>query len=616
MAVKYRLDFDNITDANIKWRLDILQDSYSGNVLPVKAGSNPVTISYDRTYDAYTPIIASNATVNLIVDDEVSYDDFSSGDYGEYEVILRYQDPNDTNTYIDYWCGLVVKESYSEHIASFPYEVSFRATDGLGRLSQDIVDELTSEDNVSLLTLIQESLQQVPLPLGLRTYTGIETSGSDVLTSEISRYAFYNGSDRPSHLDRLKDILTGANLTVFQSNANWYIINNSTYSSSISSNEENVTFKQFNSQGIAQADVVLNVLRDTTGSDTADIRVAHNSLHTDLREPYGSIECHIDNIQAKALNQNPAFALSGTGWTGSSLQFNTEIFNSAGRSITTGTTGTSDEATSSDVWFQSDSITQFNRAAPLEISFDYYFNFDSNAVYDGEIRYRIVLDVDDDTGGVFGTTDKWVWDFNANLWHGLNLDSNRGRGEFHPDFIGRASSGDEGDWKSNSLDINSTLFQRGDNPRFYIEFLNPLALNSNEEVLNNGSGLMDTYLDNIRIAYKVNEDDQIFELVDDALVNTKEYEYNTSISSLSSDILYNDLNSNEFNRVGVTETLSIERLNLQQKLNDFRDFAKYYRGSLINTSNTPFAMENKLLVNFPTKKRVNYSNNSKYKFLT
>ena len=731
MAVKYRLDFDTTTGADINWRLDILQDGYSGAVLPVKSDSTPITIAYDRTYDAYTPIIASTATVNLVVDADTSYDDFSAGAFGEYEVILRYQQPvgegarvedaggtaltfaaetgtriadrfssgqisvrisggdkattvpvldssnegrwvyvsndggatvvpigtlrateytsatriqlfdtkgygsdaaldaalsgyavgdeiwlageGDTGTstsftgagdYVDYWCGLVVKESYSEHISSFPYNVSFRATDGLGRLSQDIVDELTSEDDVTLLRLIQESLQQIPLPLSLRTFTGIESGGADVLDTTVSRYAFYGSGNRPSHLDRLKDILAGANLTVFQSNANWYVINNSSYAGTISSGVEDITFKVYNSQGIAQSDVSVNVLRDTTGTDIADLRVANNSLHSDLRDPYGSIECHVNNITAKALNQNPAFVLSGTGWQslGVPLAFSTTVFNTGGRSITTGVTATSDETSASDGWFKSVDLTEWTRTAPLEVSFDYYFDFTNNAVVDGEVRFRIVIEIDDDSGGtIFSNIDKYVWDFNSSIWHGLDLDNNKGRDEYHTDFIGRASSGDEGSWKSFSVNTNTTIFQRGTNPRLSIEFLSPIALNNSEAVISNGSGLMTTYLDNVSMAYRVNTDDQVFELVDDALVNTKEYEYTTSISSLASDVLYNDLSVNDFNRVGITETLSLERLNLQQKLNDFRNFAKYYRGTLINQSNTPFAMEHKLLVNFPTK---------------
>ena len=121
-------------------------------VLSAKGGSQPIDISWDNQNDAYSPIVASTASIRLIVDSNQNYSEILSGDYGDYEVILRYEDANTPGTYIDYWCGLVVRESYSEHVTSFPYNVTFKATDGLGLLSRDVVGDVTSEGSVSLLS--------------------------------------------------------------------------------------------------------------------------------------------------------------------------------------------------------------------------------------------------------------------------------------------------------------------------------------------------------------------------------------------------------------------------------------------------------------------------------
>ena len=609
MAVKYRLDFSTDAGSRKKWRLDILEDGYSGAVLSAKGGSQPIDISWDNQNDAYSPIVASTASIRLIVDSNQNYSEILSGDYGDYEVILRYEDANTPGTYIDYWCGLVVRESYSEHVTSFPYNVTFKATDGLGLLSRDVVGDVTSEGPVTLLSLIQDSLQQIPLPLELRTFSGINNSSDQELlaNTSIDPFAFYgnNLSTRPSHLERTEDILLGTNQIVFQSHARWYVVNASNYAAAINSGVENITFKRYNTQGVAQADVTENVVRVITNASDSNIKSVHDNLYTELREPFGSVECHIDNIVSRSLNSNITFVLgtssTATGWEwygNIPVAFSTDIFQNGTRSVTTGVTATQDEAVDSDRWFGSVPITTWDRNTPINIDFDYQFDFINPNVTDGEIRYQIVMEIDDDTGGIiFSNIDRWLWDFEANQWHGADS-SETDAENFESRFLGRADSSSEGSWHSNNVRINPTWPLRGDNRRLFIRFLSPVALNNASSVLNNGTGLMTTYIDNIRISYDVNTDDQVFELVDDSLTNTVEYEYNTSISSISTDVLYNDLSSETYSRVGVTEDLSLERLVLQQRLNDFRNFSKYYRGSFINNSDVPFSIHNKILVNY------------------
>ena len=609
MAVKYRLDFSTDAGSRKKWRLDILEDGYSGAVLSAKGGSQPIDISWDNQNDAYSPIVASTASIRLIVDSNQNYSEILSGDYGDYEVILRYEDANTPGTYIDYWCGLVVRESYSEHVTSFPYNVTFKATDGLGLLSRDVVGDVTSEGPVTLLSLIQDSLQQIPLPLELRTFSGINNSSDQELlaNTSIDPFAFYgdNLSTRPSHLDRIEDILLGTNQIVFQSHARWYVVNASNYAAAINSGVENITFKRYNTQGVTQADVTENVVRVITNASDSNIRSVHDNLYTELREPFGSVECHIDNIVSRSLNSNISFVLgsgnTATGWEfygNIPAAFDTDIFQNGSRSVTTGVTATQDVAGNSDRWFGSVPITEWDGFTPLDINFDYRFDFTHTNVTDGEVRYQVIMEIGDDTGGIiFSNIDRWLWDFEANQWHGADS-SETDAENFEQRFIGVADSANENSWSSHSVRIGPTWPLRGDNRRFFIRFLSPLAVNNDSVILNNGSGLMTTYIDNIRISYEVNTDDQVFELVDDQLTNTIEYEYNTSISSISTDILYNDLSSETYSRVGVSEDISIERLVLQQRLNDFRNFSKYYRGSFINNSDVPFSIHNKILVNY------------------
>ena len=92
MAIKYRLDFDTHprlgTDTRIQWRLDIDQQSYVGTPLPVVGGSSPVIIEHQQDNNIYKPIVGSSAEINLVVTDDVTYDDFNTGALREYEVIV------------------------------------------------------------------------------------------------------------------------------------------------------------------------------------------------------------------------------------------------------------------------------------------------------------------------------------------------------------------------------------------------------------------------------------------------------------------------------------------------------------------------------------------------
>ena len=193
-GVKYRLIFSDLLGNGKK--VEILQDGYSGEVLPMIGTGDPVQIQWEGDDDFYEPIIGSSCTINLLVTDDVSYDDFFRGNEEEYRVQVFYdrsvaenfQDrveayqtnagyfespecienqlssgntiqsdftkrvlndggtiDNDTciaksitnsKTY-DWqtlWEGFLYLDNYSEALATTPYEISITALDGLGLL--------------------------------------------------------------------------------------------------------------------------------------------------------------------------------------------------------------------------------------------------------------------------------------------------------------------------------------------------------------------------------------------------------------------------------------------------------------------------------------------------
>jgi hypothetical protein len=82
-GVKFRLDFDDVL-GNGK-RLEILQDSYTGDVKSLVGTGDPVVIKWDADDDIYSPIIGSTCTINLFQTDNTDYDTFFDAD--EREII-------------------------------------------------------------------------------------------------------------------------------------------------------------------------------------------------------------------------------------------------------------------------------------------------------------------------------------------------------------------------------------------------------------------------------------------------------------------------------------------------------------------------------------------------
>jgi hypothetical protein len=193
-GVKYRLIFSDLLGHAKK--VEILQDGYSGEVLPMIGTGNPVEMEWEGDDDFYNPIIGSSCTLNLLVTDDVTYDDFFKGNEEEYRVQIYY-DRNQSNVFQDrveeiatnagrievlecieneltqgntissdftkrvlndggtidnetcigksitdsrsyewgtFWEGFLYLDTYSEALSTTPFEISITALDGLGLL--------------------------------------------------------------------------------------------------------------------------------------------------------------------------------------------------------------------------------------------------------------------------------------------------------------------------------------------------------------------------------------------------------------------------------------------------------------------------------------------------
>lgn len=263
-GVKYRLEFSDVLGYGKK--VEILKKDYTGNVLPMVGGANPVSISWQSSNDFYDPIIGSKCQLNLFVTDDVTYDDFYKFDEREYKVVVYYKQTqsdeyndrvisdggqvesinclesiidnySDSDVWAIYWSGFLVNDRYKEKMISTPFAVSFNAFDGLGTLnnfnSTIGYNNNNAPINITNLERISEILQNLDLDLDIyiasdikyRTFGPVTTTefenlitldfGYDEMTGD---YSLLNAKQQ------LELLLKQFNLRIFQSYNKWYIV--------------------------------------------------------------------------------------------------------------------------------------------------------------------------------------------------------------------------------------------------------------------------------------------------------------------------------------------------------------------------------------------------------
>jgi len=228
-GVKYRLEFSDVLGYGKK--VEILKKDYTGEILPMIGGAEPVTIKWNSSDDFYKPLIGSQCTLELMVTDSVQYDDFYKFDEREFKVKVSYSKSisqsyadrvtNDngiyenlkcidsflgnfytTSTYYnervnnddgrveslgcvssaitdekfniwaDYWVGFLVVDRFTERITSTPYSIRFNAFDGIGTLGNydaplSVYNQSSSYLGLTDLERISKILENLDLDLDI-----------------------------------------------------------------------------------------------------------------------------------------------------------------------------------------------------------------------------------------------------------------------------------------------------------------------------------------------------------------------------------------------------------------------------------------------------------------
>lgn len=147
------------------WRVEIAQRNYDGEAEEMTfSGSSPIKVTWEkRGDDFYTPIKASEATINILCKENFHYLGLFTSDPRFYRMsIFR-------NGSL-YWRGFVTADLYSEKFEAPPYEVSIKAVDGFNLLSSiDFRDLLgigiTGRKSLKQLLTACTDLMELDLPL-------------------------------------------------------------------------------------------------------------------------------------------------------------------------------------------------------------------------------------------------------------------------------------------------------------------------------------------------------------------------------------------------------------------------------------------------------------------
>ena len=349
---KYLLNFGDDYD-DFSYRVIIKQRGYTGAVLPMVGGADPVILQWESDDDFYQPIKGSKCTINLMVTDSVSYDNFYEEPENTYKVLLQWYgaDPvGGPDVWNTFWSGWLVSDTFKELVSTTPYPITLTATDGLGALDGYTINpaeyrpQFASENSYPLqIELIADILQNIDLKLDIiatHEWVTYQRQTFTANTAAFDSFLFNGKSLNPKEI--LEAILLSTNSRIFQSDNRWCIIPNSCYDPTqwsnnistyaqylgyqppnireskttylVSQNAEVVEFEKFNPLGAYLG----TESRDSHIAMPADVQNIGNDLVVEYLPAYKevSISYNVESYNKRKyqLNANQFFSYGNTGY--------------------------------------------------------------------------------------------------------------------------------------------------------------------------------------------------------------------------------------------------------------------------------------------------------------
>lgn len=663
-GVKYRLIFSDLLGNGKK--VEILQDGYSGEVLPMIGTGDPVQIEWESDDDFYQPIIGSSCTINLLVTDNVSYDDFFKGNEEEYRVQVYYdrylvdsfQDRveaiatnagriesakcieneltqgntissdfttrvlNDGGT-IDnetciaksisnsktydwqtLWEGFLYLDTYSEALATTPYEISITALDGLGLLDVNdsralnaFVNPLFRSSNFGEWYYIAEMLQEFNkdataverhLYCGvIEQWTGTTDGFGDIPARPWSTYSNLDSEfNYLTEKEVLENILLKSNSRIFHAFGDWYVVPNSIYLDEVFSGQyyDRSVFKnallngqneiiKFQAFGIGDARTFEgNATRNVTKRMKDDLQPLGNDLSIEYLSPLNKIRTK-SNIEREGvilgrISEGQGFALGSGGYvlTYGSVATTHDYVASNNQSykLTNFTTSSGSRITA----LKQNGKTKFGNYVPADnVRYSFEYLFDSTA---SSVDYKLYYSVKIDYG------------FSISLGNTryFNKENNSASTTLVYNELVFENQDEIQKWQKESGSLPDSL-----NGSYYMR----VEITFYQPVLTSGTGYLAMYLDNISVIDTASERNEQT-LTSTIAQNKGVYKRET----IANEEIVNALYGIGIPKLNVDDDTNAS----QQILNDYRSYVPRYEGTGYGLKTKPLTPINKLYINF------------------
>ena len=590
-GVKYRLNFADIFGK--KRRLEILKKDYSGSVLPLYSNGEPVVISTNTDNDFYEPIIGSECTINLLVTDTVTYDNFYEYDEREYQVKVWYE--SSAGSYSLYWQGWISNDVYQQAMISTPYTLTINANDGLGTLGGFNTYFPTSSPECTLWELLYKNLQNIGLEQNISISNDIrlsyEISWKNVFIgiSIKKQGVFHDNYILNDAKTMIRSILMANNCKIFQSNGHLTIVNCSSYGDQriiagvqagtyygagilsakqgfLNSGSEEIKFYTYNYLGNEIGNSTTNLLK----SVKLNLTPVDQSLFKEIRRPLKKYEQIVDITQQKIdLNDNASFEFDMENWSVVAGAYSIDSTPFAG--------------------LKNFRFTDF-------VSTDGLFDEKLHSTYIGSIvkgnKYDFICSVRCDTASTIVKVPWYVRYYDVDTGNYIYWVDNNGSWSANALIL----------WNSETLERKNKYVQIKSSPN------NPPSSGDLEIGIGipyiNGVSVV-TFIDNLAI--RNNDEGIVYQSINfnrtivstiknsDVLTHENITVANTTIETF----LGAFIGSPVFKRCNDSTGITMEEIVTQQRLNDFRLFSVAYDGSFVNNDNYKVVtMANKIWINF------------------
>lgn len=221
-GVKYRIEYCDLRQ--LTWKIDFLEDGYSGTITTLTTSANPLNIEFDSGSDVFSdPLKPSTATIRVFAESDFQLADLYSTEDLHYLVKIYY---NDTTLL---WQGWLRMDDFEEAYDDTPYEITIKAECGLNYLKNVEYKGADGEYYTGRKTIAQiifDIFEKINYTDGFKEFVNIYDVGISKGTGDSVFDQIYIDAEvfkEKNCYEVLESIMTGFNATMLMIDGVFYI---------------------------------------------------------------------------------------------------------------------------------------------------------------------------------------------------------------------------------------------------------------------------------------------------------------------------------------------------------------------------------------------------------